>query len=115
MAVIPAALGEPQLQNCWFRGFRHHFTFRCVRKPDTCRHSIGVPSISVLSNSHSVINTNHGPNKLSEWKKHVQTTDCCHTFVLVNCIETYIYRRLIGLQMGKCGIQPLLLALCTKL
>jgi len=61
MAGIPALLGEPQLQNWWFRRFTHHFTGRCIWKPDTCRDSIeAVPSTSVLSNSHSVINTNHG-------------------------------------------------------
>jgi hypothetical protein len=34
----------------------------CVPTPDTCRHSIqAVLSISVISNSHSVTNTFHGP------------------------------------------------------
>jgi len=65
MPVIPAALGEQQLQNLLFKWFRHQFTDLCVRTSDTCRYSItGVPSISVLPNSHSVINTNHGPYKL---------------------------------------------------
>jgi len=73
MAVIPAVLGETQLQNWRFRGLRQDFTHRRVRTPDTCRHSIqGVPSISVLSNSHSVINANHCPYKLSEWKQQAQ-------------------------------------------
>jgi len=71
MAVIPEVLWEPQLQNWWFRGFGHHFTDRCVRTPDTCRYSIkGVSSKSVLSNSHSMINTNQGLHKLSECKQH---------------------------------------------
>jgi hypothetical protein len=33
---------------------------------NTCCHS-------TLSNKHSVINTNHGPHKLSEWKEQAQT------------------------------------------
>jgi len=28
MTPIPAVLGETQLQNVWFRGFRHHYTDR---------------------------------------------------------------------------------------
>jgi hypothetical protein len=73
MAGTAAVLNEPQLQNSRFRGFRHPSTDQCVRTPDTCRVSKeGVPSISVLSNSHSVINTNHDPCKLSEFKKPAQ-------------------------------------------
>jgi len=49
--------------------FRHHCTDISVWTPDTCRHSVeAVPHISVLSDSHSVINTSHGPYKLSDWK-----------------------------------------------
>jgi hypothetical protein len=56
-----------------FRGFQHHITDRCVRTTVTCRHSIeGIPSISVVSNSYSVLNTNHDPHKISEWKKHAE-------------------------------------------
>jgi hypothetical protein len=61
-----------QFHEWWFRGFGHHLADRCVRTPNTCRRSTEVHSISVLSNSHSVINTNHGPYKLSEWKQHAQ-------------------------------------------
>ena len=85
---------------------------------DICLNSIeGVPSICLLSNSHFVKNTKPGPYKLSEiyWKNKLISSDCCHTCVLVNCIGTYINRRLIGLPMCKRGIQPLLLALQTKL
>jgi len=38
MAGVPAVLREPQLQNWQFRGVGHHFTDRCVRRPDTCRY-----------------------------------------------------------------------------
>jgi hypothetical protein len=44
-----------------------------VHERQICRQSVeAVPSLSVLSNSLSVINTNHGPYKLSEWKQHAQ-------------------------------------------
>ena len=47
-------------------------------------------------------------------KNALKTTNSYHTCVLVICIRTYIYRKLIALPMGNCGIQPLLLALWTK-
>ena len=72
MAGIPAVFFEPQVHNCWFRGFGHHFTDRRVRTPDTFRHLIGESSISALSNSHSVIDPKEGSYKLSEWKQHAQ-------------------------------------------
>jgi len=51
-----------KFQERWYRVFKHHCRDRCVWTSNTCRHSTEeVPSISVLSNSHSVINTNHGP------------------------------------------------------
>ena len=82
MAVIPTVLCGPQLQNWWFRGLRYHFTDRCVRTPDTCRHSIeGVLTISVLSNLHSVINTKHSPYKWSEWGKKTRSKQ--HTVVIL--------------------------------
>jgi hypothetical protein len=72
MAGARAVLGT-QFQERLYRGFTHHLPSQSIRKPDTCRHSrVGVPSISVLSKSHSVTNTNHGPYKLSEWKQHAQ-------------------------------------------
>jgi len=40
MAVTPAVLLEPQLQNWWFRWCRQDFTVRCVRTPETFRNSI---------------------------------------------------------------------------
>ena len=61
-----------QFHEWWFRGFGHHFADRRVRTPNTCRHSTEVRSISVLSNSHSVIDTNHGPYKLSHYKQLTQ-------------------------------------------
>ena len=72
MVGIPAVLVERQVHNCWFRGFGHHFTDRRVGMPDIFRHLIGVFSISVLSNSHSGIDPNHCPYKLSECKQHAQ-------------------------------------------
>jgi len=58
MAGIPAVLVEPKLQKLWLIIMRFDFTDRCAWTPDTCRHSMeGVPSLSVLSNSHSVIKT----------------------------------------------------------
>ena len=63
----------PSFQKSSFKYFRQHFIDRCVWMSDTCRHWIKeVPSISVLSNSHSILNTNHGPYKLSERKEHAQ-------------------------------------------
>jgi hypothetical protein len=82
MAGTAAVMGELQLQNSRFRGFRHHSTDQCVRTPDTCRFSKeGVPSISVISNSHSVIKTNHNPCKLSELKKTRQKQQAVVTHV----------------------------------
>jgi hypothetical protein len=62
-----------QFQERLYRGFTHNFPSQIVRKPDICRYStVEVPSISVLPNSLSLINSNHGPYKLSEWKQHIQ-------------------------------------------
>jgi hypothetical protein len=62
-----------QFQERLCGGFTHHFPSQSVRKLDTHLHSaVGVSSISVISNSHSVINTNRGPYKLSEWKQNIQ-------------------------------------------
>jgi len=40
----------------------------------------------------------------------LNSTETCHTFILVTCFRTYIYSRVIGLQMGNFGFDPLLLA-----
>jgi hypothetical protein len=62
-----------QFQERLYTEFTHHFPSQSVRKPDISRHStVEFPSISVLSNSHSQINSNHSPYKLSEWKQHIQ-------------------------------------------
>jgi len=88
-----------KFQEQFYITFRHHCTDRSVWTPDTCRNSVeAVPHISVLSNSHSVINTSHGPYKLSYWKHTPKTKDCWHTCVLVTFIRTYIYGRLYGYQ-----------------
>jgi len=66
-------VGEPQVQNSWFRVFRYHFTDRRLQNHDTRRHSIErVPFLSVLSNSHSGTHTNHCQHKFSKWKQHAQ-------------------------------------------
>ena len=113
MAGAPVA--EPCFQKCWLLGFRHHFTDRCVRTPDKCRHSIeGVLSMSVLSNTHSVINQVTVRKNYQNVYNTLKTTVCCHTCFRVACIRIYIYRKLIGLPMGKSGIEPLLLVLEMK-
>jgi len=71
----------------------------------------GVPSILVLSNTHSVMGHKNYQNK----KNTLKATVCCHTCVLVMCIRSYIYRRLTWLPNSNRGIQPLLLALRRKL
>jgi len=38
----------------------------------------------------------------------------CHTCVLVTCVRTYIYSRVIGLQIRNIQIQPFLLACMDK-
>ena len=80
-----------QFHEWWFRGFGHHFADRRVRTPNTCRHSTEVRSISVLSNSHSVINTNHGHTNYPNGNNTLKTTDCCQICVLVICfIDIFI-------------------------
>jgi len=46
--------------------------------------------------------------------KTLKTTDCCYTCVYVNCIRTYIYKRVIGLSMSNRGIQQTVLVIPTK-
>ena len=64
---------NPQFRNSWLRVLRYLSTDRCVRTHDTCLHSIErVPYLYVLSNSHSLTNTNQRQNKISKWKQYAK-------------------------------------------
>jgi hypothetical protein len=66
MAGIPAAWLEADIQKSWFSVFKHHFTGRCIRTTDKCRHSTGVPSISVLPNQYLLIDAKNDRKEKSE-------------------------------------------------
>ena len=54
-------------------------------------------------------------NNYQNVKNTLNSTEYSHTCVLVTCFLTYIYNRRIGLQIRNIRIQPLLLAVWTKL
>ena len=84
---------------------RHHFTGQILRKPDTYSHSPeGIHFISVLSNTHSVMNKTHGPTYFQNGNNTLKTKN---VVTLVTCNRTYIYVSLKGLAMGNRGVQPL--------
>ena len=77
VAFFLNVLGDSLLQNGWLRALRYHFIDRCARTHGTSQHSIeGIPSLSIISNSHSVKNMNHSQNKISKWKQHSQNNSC---------------------------------------